>query len=253
MVSIDINCDMGEGFGVYKIGEDEEIIKYVTSANIACGFHAGDPTWMKNSVLLAEKNNVSIGAHPGYPDLIGFGRRNMQIPLGQIVNDVTYQIGALTAFTSAKKLQHIKPHGAMYNQAVLDDEQAKSICQAILDSQSDAILLALSGSKWIDIAYSMGLSVAKEVFADRALNPDGTLVSRSLKGSVISNISEVIDRSLMIIKEGKVECIDGTLLPLEADSICVHSDTPGASDIAKALNEAFISEGISVKSISEII
>ena len=244
---------MGEGFGVYQIGEDEEIIKYVTSANIACGFHAGDPTWMKNSVLLAEKNNVSIGAHPGYPDLIGFGRRNMEISLSQIVNDITYQIGALTAFTSAKKLQHIKPHGAMYNRAVNDSDQAKSICEAIVSTQPDAILLALSGSNWITIADSMGIKVANEVFADRALNPDGTLVSRSVEGSVISDISEVIERSLRIVKEGKVEAIDGTLLSLEADSICIHSDTSGASAIAKSLSEAFLSEGISVKPISEII
>ena len=242
---------MGEGVGVYKIGEDEEIIKYVTSANIACGFHAGDPTWMKKSVNLAEKNNVSIGAHPGYPDLVGFGRRNMQISLDQILNDVIYQIGALTAFTSSKKLQHVKPHGSMYNQAVTNDDQAKVICQAILDTQPDAILLALSGSKWINIADSMGLKVAKEVFADRALNSDGTLVSRSVEGSVISDISKVIERSLRIIKEGTVETIDGTLLPLEADSICIHSDTKGASHIAKSLNEAFISEGILIKSISE--
>ena len=253
MISIDINCDMGEGFGLYQIGEDEEIIKYVTSANIACGFHAGDPTWMKNSVKLAEENNVSIGAHPGYPDLVGFGRRNMQISLDQIVNDVTYQIGALSAFTSSKRLQHVKPHGAMYNRAVEDDEQAKSICQAIMSAQPDAILLALSGSDWIKIANSMGIKVASEVFADRALNPDGTLVSRSLEGSVISDISKVIDRSLRIVKEGKVEAIDGTLLSLEADSICIHSDTLGASKIAKALSEAFVSEGIHMKPISEII
>ena len=244
---------MGEGFGVYKIGEDEEIIKYVTSANIACGFHAGDPRWMRNSVLLAENNNVSIGAHPGYPDLIGFGRRNMTIPTDQIVDDVTYQIGALTAFTTAKNLQHVKPHGAMYNQAVNDDEQAKAICSAILSAQPDSILLALSGSRWIDIADSMGLKVAKEVFADRALNPDGTLVSRSIQGAVISDIAEVIDRSLRVATEGKMMAIDGTLLSIEADSICIHSDTLGAGKMAKSLNEAFISENISIRPISEII
>ena len=246
-----LNCDLGETSIHHSTENDPELMKLINTANIACGFHAGDPTWMKKSVNLAEKNNVSIGAHPGYPDLVGFGRRNMQISLDQILNDVIYQIGALTAFTSSKKLQHVKPHGSMYNQAVTNDDQAKVICQAILDTQPDAILLALSGSKWINIADSMGLKVAKEVFADRALNSDGTLVSRSVEGSVISDISKVIERSLRIIKEGTVETIDGTLLPLEADSICIHSDTKGASHIAKSLNEAFISEGILIKSISE--
>ena len=250
---IDFNCDMGESFGIYKLGFDEEVIKYITSANIACGFHAGDPMWMRQTVDLAEKHGVEIGAHPSYPDLKGFGRRNMFASGAEVKNDVIYQVGALVAFTSAKKLQHIKPHGAMYNQAVNDPDLAKSICEALLEVQSDAVLLALSGSDWIDIALDMGLRVGKEVFADRAINDDGTLVSRKLPGSVIHDVSEVVDRSLMMVKEGKIVSVNGVKVEVQADSICLHGDTPGAVEMAQNLRNTFELEGILVEPLSKIV
>ena len=159
---------MGESFGIYKMGLDEEVIQNITSANVACGFHAGDSLWMKRTVELAEQYNVALGAHPSYPDLKGFGRRNMNIDPSEVKADIIYQSGALSAFTSLKKLQHVKPHGAMYNQAVNDPDLAKSICEAILEFDEDVILLALTGSKWVEIAQDMGLRVAKEVVIDNA-------------------------------------------------------------------------------------
>ena len=163
---------MGESFGMYKMGFDEEVIKHISSANIACGFHAGDPMWMRKTVDLAEQHGVAAGAHPSYPDLNGFGRRNMNATPEEVRNDVVYQAGALKAFTSNRNLQHVKPHGAMYNQAVDDADLGKSICEAVLEVDSNIILLALAGSTWIDVAKGMGMRVAREVFADRAVNSD---------------------------------------------------------------------------------
>ena len=250
---IDFNCDMGESFGIYKMGLDEEVIQNITSANVACGFHAGDSLWMKRTVELAEQYNVALGAHPSYPDLKGFGRRNMNIDPSEVKADIIYQSGALSAFTSLKKLQHVKPHGAMYNQAVNDPDLAKSICEAILEFDEDVILLALTGSKWVEIAQDMGLRVAKEVFADRAVNSDGTLVSRSNPGSVIHDSSEVVQRSLRMVQEGGIESIDGHLVEVEADSICLHGDTPGAVDLSKILKEEFVKSDISILPLGEIV
>ena len=206
---VDINCDMGESFGMYKLGHDEEVIKYVSSANIACGFHAGDPVWMNKTVTLAENNAVQIGAHPSYPDLVGFGRRNMDISASELKADIIYQIGALQAFSKNKKLQHVKPHGALYNKAVVDEKTAKTICEAIIEFDSDLILLALSGSNWIKIAEDMGLKAYNEIFADRALNDDGSLVPRSVEGSVFHDINEVADRSTQMVTEGIATTING--------------------------------------------
>ncbi|SVC21993.1 uncharacterized protein METZ01_LOCUS274847, partial [marine metagenome] len=160
---IDFNCDMGESFGMHKLGMDEEVIKYITSANIACGFHSGDPNWMKTTVDLAIEHNVEIGAHPSFPDLVGFGRRFINSDYNEIKNDVIYQIGAITAFVPNKKLQHVKPHGALYNQALVNDETAKAICDAVLHVDPELILVVLSESKWAEIAKSMGLKIGKEV------------------------------------------------------------------------------------------
>ena len=200
---IDFNCDMGESFGSYKMGLDEEVIKHITSANIACGFHAGDPMWMRRTVDLAQQHNVAVGAHPSFPDLKGFGRRNIHATPDEVKNDVLYQAGALMAFTGNHKLQHIKPHGAMYNQAVDDLELARAICEALLQVDSELILLALSGSKWVGLADKMGVRVAREVFADRAIHSDGTLVSRSIPGSVLHDTEEVVDRSLRMISDNQ--------------------------------------------------
>ena len=250
---IDFNCDMGESFGMYEMGLDEKIINYITSANIACGFHAGDPNWMNRTVKLAEKNEVGIGAHPSYPDLKGFGRRSMDLSTEEVKNDLKYQIGALTAFTKTKKLQHVKPHGAMYNQSVNDKNLSKAICEAILETDDNIILIALANSKWINIAKQMGLKVAREIFADRALNSDGSLVSRAIEGSVIHEPDIVIERSIKMIKQGSVESIDGTEIAVEADSICLHSDTPGSVEMAKLLNTELGKNGIEISKIADLV
>ena len=250
---IDFNCDMGESFGIYTLGYDEEVIKYITSANIACGFHAGDPMWMRRTVELAEEHEVGIGAQPSYPDLKGFGRRYMAVTPEEAKNDLVYQIGALQAFTRTKKLQHLKPHGALYNQAVNDEALATAICEAVLEVDPDMILLALAGSPWVKIAEDMGVRVAREIFADRALNPDGTLVSRSQPGSVIHDVGEVVERSLKMVTEGKAITITGDEIEAQAESICLHGDTPGAVEMAASVRRALESAGVEIVSIGRLM
>ena len=250
---IDLNCDMGESFGMYKMGLDEEVIKYISSANVACGFHAGDPQWMRETVHLAEVHGVAVGAHTSFPDLVGFGRRNIEVSPDEARNDVIYQIGALQAFTSGHRLQHVKPHGAMYNRAVVDEDLARSICDAILEVDSDLILIALAGSRWVEIAQEMGLRVAREIFADRALNPDGTLVSRSKDGSVLHNVDEVADRSLRMVREGKATSIDGDTIEVDAESLCIHGDTPGAVEMARVLRQRLDAESVTVTPLSQLV
>ncbi len=165
---IDFNCDMGESFGMYKMGYDEDVIKFITSANVACGFHAGDPGWMRKTVEMAEENGVGVGAHPSFPDLQGFGRRNMVVSPKEAKDDVVYQMGALAAFTRTKKLQHVKPHGAMYNMAAGGGDLARAICEAVLEVDPDTVLVVLAGTPWAEVAREMGVRVAQEAFADRA-------------------------------------------------------------------------------------
>lgn len=250
---IDFNCDMGESFGSYKLGHDEDVIKYITSANIACGFHAGDPDWMRHTVRLAEEHGVAIGAHPGFPDLQGFGRRNMVVTPEEAKNDVVYQIGALTAFTKAKKLQHVKPHGAMYNMAADGGDLAKAVCQAVLETDPDLILVVLAGTPWGGVAQEMGLRVAREAFADRALNTDGTLVSRSNPGSVIHDVDEVVERSLRMVTEGKATAITGEEVAVQADTLCLHGDTPGAVQIAKAIRAKLEAAGVKIVPLAQLV
>ena len=250
---IDFNCDMGESFGMYKMGFDEEVIKHITSANIACGFHAGDPMWMRHTVDLALRHGVAIGAHPSFPDLNGFGRRNMVVSAEEAKNDVTYQVGALQAFTADKRLQHVKPHGAMYNMAVNDAPLAQAICESILELDPDMILVALAGSRWLDIAEDMGLKVAREIFADRALNADGTLVSRSQPGSVIHDTAEVVERSLRMVTEGKATAITGEQIDVQADSLCLHGDTPGAVEMAAALKRELEAADVEILPLARIL
>ena len=253
MNSIDLNCDMGESFGMYKMGFDEEIIKFISSANIACGFHAGDPVWMMRTVQMVEQNSVGVGAHPSFPDLNGFGRRSMDLSAEEVKSDLIYQIGALKAFTNNNKLQHVKPHGALYNQAVNDEPLARSICEAVLEIDSDMILVALSGSRWVDIANEMGLNVAREIFADRALNNDGTLVSRSQPGAVLHDVNEVVDRSIRMVTEGIAVTADGVEIEVNAESICVHGDTKGAVDMARELRIGFEEAKIKLVSLGELV
>ena len=250
---IDFNCDMGESFGMYKMGFDEEVIKHITSANIACGFHAGDPMWMRHTVDLAQRHGVAIGAHPSFPDLNGFGRRNMVVSADEAKNDVTYQVGALQAFTADKRLQHVKPHGAMYNMAVNDESLAQAICESILEIDPEMILVALAGSRWLDIAEDMGLKVAREIFADRALNADGTLVSRSQPGSVIHDTSEVVERSLRMVTEGKATAITGEQIDVQADSLCLHGDTPGAVEMAASLKRELEAADVEILPLARIL
>ena len=250
---IDFNCDMGESFGMYKMGLDEEVIKYITSASIACGFHAGDPMWMRHTVRLAEEHGVAIGAHPSYPDLNGFGRRNMAVTPEEAKNDIIYQIGALQAFTKSKKLQHVKPHGAMYNRAVHDEEMARATCEAILEVDREMVLVALAGSPWVKVAEDMGLRVAREVFADRALNADGTLISRSQPGAVIHDIEEVVERSLRMVTESKATAVTGEQIQVQADSLCLHGDTAGAVEMARALKRELEAGGVEIVPVGQLV
>lgn len=226
---------------------------YITSANIACGFHAGDPMWMQKTVGLAEKSGVAIGAHPGLPDLIGFGRREMKITPEEAKNYVKYQIGALQAFTGSKRLQHVKPHGALYNMGVASKAIARAVAEAVVEVGDEMILVGLYGSVWVEAGEEVGLKVAREIFADRALNPDGTLVSRSQPGSVIEDVEQVIAASLKMVLEQRATAIDGREITVKADTICLHGDTPGAVELARKLRERMEGAGIQVIPISKFI
>ena len=243
---VDLNCDMGEAFGVYRLGFDERIMPHISSANIACGFHAGDPVCMRRTVRLAEEAGVAIGAHPGLPDLLGFGRRAMMVSLDELRDYVTYQIGALQAFTRAKKLQHVKVHGALYNMGARNEGLARAVAEAVREVDPELILVGMAGSAWIKVGRELGLRVACEGFADRSLNPDGTLVPRSQPGAIIADVEEVIARVLRIVTEGKVLAINGEEIDMAADTICLHSDTPGAGNLAQALRQRLEAAGVLV-------
>lgn len=252
---VDLNSDIGESFGSYVLGLDQDVIKHVTSVNIACGWHAGDPLIMEQTLREAIKNNVAVGAHPGYPDLMGFGRRNMDISPKEARAYMIYQLGALMGFASANgiKLQHMKLHGAFYNTASIKPELAEEVINGILDVDKDIILLALSGTYIAKRAQEKGLRVAQEVFADRAYNSDLTLVNRKLPGAVIHDQDLAISRIKKMVLEGKVDTIDGQEIDIVADSICVHGDNPEAVNFVKSIRESLILEGIKVKSLREFI
>jgi len=237
---------MGEALGVYRLGFDERIMPHISSANIACGFHAGDPVCMRRTVRLAEEAGVAIGAHPGLPDLLGFGRREMMVSPDELRDYVTYQIGALRAFTRAKKLQHVKVHGALYNMGARNEGLARAVAEAVREVDPELILVGMAGSAWIKVGRELGLRVACEGFADRSLNPDGTLVPRSQPGAIIADVEEVIARVLRIVTEGKVLAIDGEEIDMAADTICLHSDTPGAGNLAQALRQRLEAAGVLV-------
>lgn len=248
MYTIDVNCDLGESFGNYKCGMDEEVLPYISSANVACGFHASDPLIMAKTVQMAKQQGVSIGAHPGYPDLVGFGRRNMNVNTQELKAMVQYQIGALMAFCKAAgvPLVHVKPHGAMYNMAAKDEKLALAICEGICEVDNQLILLGLSGSKLLWAAKETGLKCASEAFLDRAYEEDGTLVARSKQGAMIEDDELAIKRSISMIKEGKVKAITGKEIAIEPDSICIHGDGAHAIAFAKAIQDSFIKEGIQI-------
>ena len=248
MYQIDLNSDLGEGFGLYSIGMDSEIISLISSANIGCGWHGGDPMVMDATVKECKAKGVAVGAHPGFPDLLGFGRRNMQITPAEAKAYAKYQLGALQAFTKSHgvPLQHFKPHGALYNMAAVDIKLATALAEAVYEVDPNIIFLALANSCMITAALECGLSVAREVFADRAYNADGTLVSRSMPGAMIHDTNLCISRVIRMVKENKVQAITGEDIDLVPDSICVHGDNIHAVEFIKAIREAFVEENIAV-------
>jgi len=252
---VDLNSDLGESFGRYKLGLDEEVMKHITSANVATGWHAGDPLIMRKTVRLAKENGVAVGAHPGYPDLLGFGRRYMKLSKEEAKNYVLYQIGALYAFVKAEglELQHVKPHGALYNALVKEEGLARAVIEGIADFDKKLIFVALSGSMPAEIAGEMGVKVAHEVFADRAYNPDGTLVSRSIPNAVIHDAKGIVERVISMVKDGGVMAVNGEWVELKADTICVHGDNPKAVEIASMVRKALEEEGVKVVPMGEVV
>ena len=248
MVRVDLNCDLGESFGNYTCGLDAQVIPQISSANVACGFHASDPLVMAKTVALAKKHGVAVGAHPGYPDLVGFGRRNLSVSAEELKAMVQYQIGALRAFCDANgiTMQHVKPHGAMYNMAAKDRKLADAICSAILSVDPGLILLGLSGSQMLLAAEEMGLPCASEVFADRAYEDDGTLTPRALPGSVITDEEEAIQRVLQMVREGTVTARSGKTIPIRADSICLHGDGEKAVEFAARIRKELTASGVEI-------
>lgn len=249
MHKIDLNCDLGESFGTYKIGVDEEILNFVTSANIACGFHAGDPGVMHKTVKLALEKSVSIGAHPGLPDLVGFGRRNMNISPEEAYDMVVYQVGALNAFVKSEGgiMQHVKPHGALYNMAAKDQVLAEAIAKAIYKVDPQLILFGLSGSELIKAGENIGLSTASEVFADRTYQQDGSLTPRINKDALITNSDTAIKQVIKMVTEGNVFCQQGFYIPIKADTICIHGDGVHALDFAQEINKQLEAFKINIK------
>lgn len=251
MYAIDLNSDMGESFGAYTIGGDEEIIKYVTTANVACGWHAGDPMVMDKVVRMAKERGVRVGAHPGYPDLMGFGRRKMVLSHDEIKNYMKYQIGALSAFTTSygMKLQHVAPHGALGNLCQYDRDVSRAICEAICDIDKGLIVYYCAGAVLGEEAEAMGLRTAAEIFADRAYMDDLSLAPRKMEGAMITDEDYAIERCVKMIKEGKVTALSGKELDIKGDTLCVHGDGPKAIAFVKKIRETFAEEGIEIRNL----
>ncbi|ADR18296.1 5-oxoprolinase subunit PxpA [Calditerrivibrio nitroreducens] len=237
-MSIDLNCDLGESFGAYKIGNDEEVIKFVDRVNIACGFHAGDPIVMDKTVSLAKDYNVKVGAHPSYRDFVGFGRRFLDASPKEIENDIIYQIGALHAFCLKHSIQldHVKPHGALYNRAAVDFDTAMAVARGIKAFDRNLKMVVLCNSEMVRAAEMAGLTYLKEAFADRHYDDNGRLVSRKVNGAVIDDLNLILSRVKRMITDGMVESITGKVIKLNPDTICVHGDNEKALEIAKNLN-----------------
>ncbi|HZH56430.1 LamB/YcsF family protein [Yanghanlia caeni] len=251
-LSIDLNCDMGESFGAWSMGHDLEILPLVSSANIACGFHAGDPGTMRKTVAAAIGNGVALGAHPGLPDLMGFGRRNMAITPQQAYDLVVVQVGAMaaTAASQGARLHHVKAHGALYNMAVADPSLARALAQAVRDVDASLVFYALASSTMAQIAADVGLTVAHEVFADRTYQPDGSLTPRSQPNAMIEDPEVSIRQVLRMVQEGRVTAVDGSDVEVRADTLCIHGDQPGAVVFAKTIRDAFAAAGIDVRPVT---
>jgi 5-oxoprolinase (ATP-hydrolysing) subunit A len=248
MKKIDLNCDMGESYGAWKMGADAGVMPYISSANIACGFHAGDPATIRQTVRLAVDSGVAVGAHPSLPDLMGFGRRVMRISPQDMYDLVIYQAGAVEAFARAAgaKLHHVKCHGALYNMAAMDEALSDAMVRAVRDLGSDVILYVLSKSKNHEIAIRSGARVAGEVFADRGYADDGTLAPRDKPGGMIEDPQASVKQVLGMIEEGTVISLNGKRVPVAADTLCLHGDQPGAVVFAQTLRKVFTEKGISV-------
>jgi len=250
--TIDLNCDFGESFGVYRIGQ-EEILSYVTSVNIACGFHAGDPLVMRQTVQLAVRHGVAIGAHPGLPDLLGFGRRMMAVSPEEVYAYVVYQIGALSAFVKAEGgvMTHVKPHGALYNMAAKDTALSEAIAKAVYDVDPSLVLYGLAGSELICAGQAYGLRTASEVFADRTYQADGSLTPRSDPQAVIADEDEAVKQVLTMIRDRRVRSVQGSDVTIEADTVCLHGDNRQAVRFAKRLREALQKEGVAIQAMRQ--
>ncbi|MFJ5554261.1 5-oxoprolinase subunit PxpA [Staphylococcus capitis] len=248
-MQIDLNCDLGEAFGNYSFGGDKDIIPLITSANIACGFHAGDENVMNETIQLAKENNVGIGAHPGLPDLQGFGRRKMDIKPKEIYNLVVYQLGALNGFCKihGTRINHVKPHGALYNMGAKNKEIAQAIAQAVYDFDKSLVLVGLSNTLLISEAEALGLRTASEVFADRRYEDDGQLVSRQESDATITNTDEALQQVLKMVTENKVVSKNGKEIDLQADTICVHGDGAHALDFVTQIRKKLTKEGIDIQ------
>ena len=255
MLAIDLNSDLGESFGRYTLGMDGEIIPLVSSANVACGYHASDPVVMKKTVELAGKAGVEVGAHPGFPDLMGFGRRNMSLTADEAYSYTMYQLGALDGFLKAAgmKMQHVKPHGAMYNMAAKDYKLAEAICCAVRDYDPGLIVLALAGGELLRAAEDLGLPAAAEYFADRAYEDDGTLRNRRLEGSMITDEDVAIERTIRMIREHKVRTYSGNDLTLKGSSVCVHGDGEKALAFVRKIRSKLAEEGIEILPLKKIL
>jgi UPF0271 protein len=251
-MQIDLNGDVGESFGVYEIGHDAELIPILTSANVACGFHAGDPGVMRATVALAREHGTAVGAHPGFPDLVGFGRREITVTPREVEDLVAYQIGALAAIAAAQgvHLTHVKPHGALYNMAARDANLADAIARATAAVDRSLMLFGLPGSKSLEAARRHGLRAVSEAFADRAYRADGSLVPRSQEGAVIEDADAVVDRAVTIARERVVVAADGTRVQLDVETICVHGDTRGAAVLASRIRHALTGAGIQVRALA---
>ncbi|MER9474935.1 5-oxoprolinase subunit PxpA [Mesorhizobium sp. M0520] len=249
MAHIDLNSDLGESFGPWPMGDDVSMLSIVTSANIACGFHAGDPAGILSVLKEAARRGVAVGAHVGYRDLVGFGRRNMEPTSAELIGDTIYQIGALQGLARAAgtAVRYVKPHGALYNTIAHDARQAVDVIEAINAIDPSLALMALAGAPIVEQARAAGLKVVCEAFADRAYNADGSLVSRRSPGSVILDPNAIAERTLHMILEERITAIDGTEIALEAQSICIHGDTPAAVAIARTLRDMLFNRGVELK------
>ena len=254
MKSIDLNCDMGESFGSYRIGADEAVMPHITSANIACGWHAGDPCVMERTVRMAVEQGVKAGAHPGYPDPMGFGRRFMDLSFDELRNAIVYQVGALRGFCSAHgiDISHVKPHGALYNNAMTDEAVARGIAEGVARIDATIPVFVLAGDKGRNMARicrENGLRVVLEAFPDRAYTPEGNLAPRSMAGAVKTDSSEIADRALMMAEDQRVVDTDGNTIEIEAETLCLHGDTPEAAILVRSIRSTLETSGIIVKAV----